>query len=374
MAENKNARGNKKGSNKKNAMKKAATTKKNFDKKVVEEKVAKKANQPKVEVVEKKTNETFTRTTIIALAVGIAVGALVMFFFGPKTAKLKDGEQVIVQIGEDKITADELYKDMKNYYSVSILLDKIDNVVLTKLYPEDDEMKKEVNDMVDYYINMYQTYYNYTEEQFLEANGFDSKESFADTLRLDYRRTKYFNEYVKGLVTDKEIEKYYNDNVYGDIEAKYISVNGTDDDAKALAVKVINRLNKGESYESIVEHYGDRISSKNLEFVSFDNDLEESFINALKGLNDNSYTTEPVKGSSDYKVIVRGTSKEKASLEDSKDKIVTILAEDKKVSDSTLTYKALVDMREKNKVEFKDSDLAKKYSEYNKKTTATDND
>ena len=370
MAETKKTKGNKKGTNEKTAIKKAEATKTKNVKKVAEEKLTeiKKVNEEKV-AVEKK--ETITRNTVIALVIGIAVGALVMFFFAPKTATLKDGEQVIVQIGDDKITADELYKDMKNHYSVSILLDKIDDIVLTKLYPEDDEMKKEVNDMVDYYINMYQTYYNYTEEQFLEANGFDSRDSFADTLRLDYRRTKYFNEYVKGLVTDKEIEKYYNDNVFGDIEAKYISVNGTDDDAKALATRIINRLNNGETFEQVVEHYGDRITVKDLEYVSFDSDLEENIISTLKDLKDNSYTKEAIKGTSDYKVIFRGSSKEKASLEDSKDRIVTILANEKKNNDTTLTYKALIDMREKNKVEFKDTDLAKKYDDYNKKTTAS---
>ena len=39
------------------------------------------------------------------------------------------------------------------------------------LYPENNDMKTEVNSMADYYISMYETYYGYTEEQFLKANG-----------------------------------------------------------------------------------------------------------------------------------------------------------------------------------------------------------
>ena len=61
---------------------------------------------------------------------------------------------------------------MKNYYSVNLLLDEIDNDLLTKMYPEDEEMTKAINEDADYYVNMYNQYYGYTEEQFLKQNGF----------------------------------------------------------------------------------------------------------------------------------------------------------------------------------------------------------
>ena len=53
---------------------------------------------------------------------------------------------------------------MKNYYSVSLLLDEIDTDILTKLYKEDEAMTKKVEENAEYYLNMYK---HYTQEQFL---------------------------------------------------------------------------------------------------------------------------------------------------------------------------------------------------------------
>ena len=83
-------------------------------------------------------------------------------------------------------------------------------------------MKEEVESNADYYINMYQQYYKYTEEQFLSANGFSSYDSYLEYLKLDYRRKKYQDDYVEENLTDKEIQKYYDENVYGDINCQHI--------------------------------------------------------------------------------------------------------------------------------------------------------
>ena len=379
MADNKNAKGKKKGNNKnvsaKNNTKNAT--------KVVEkvntvERETVKAETAKVETTNT-TNEPISghRNIIIALVAGIVVGLVIMLILMPdRIATIQNGEEVIVNVGDQKITADDLYKDMKKFYSVNILLDTIDKMVLEKVYPEDNDMKTEVNKMADYYISMYETYYGYSEAQFLEANGFATRDDFLDALKLDYRRNKCLEAYAKKLVeeNESEIKKYYDNNVFGDIETKYIQVNGTDDEAKALAQKVINRLKNGESYESIVEHYGSRVSSEDLGFISFDSELDSTYLTALKGLKDGKFTEEPVLSSEDYKVIIRVSSKDKASYEDVKDKIVTILADKKKEEDSTLSYKALVEVRKENNVAFKDTDLAKKYDEYVKKNTSNDNE
>ena len=37
-------------------------------------------------------------------------------------------------------------------------------------------------------------------------------------------KTEYFEEYALGLVTDKEIQKYYDDEVFGDVDSKHILV------------------------------------------------------------------------------------------------------------------------------------------------------
>ena len=43
-------------------------------------------------------------------------------------------------------------------------------------------------------------------------------------LRLEYKRNKAVKEYISNNLTDKEIEKYYNDNIYGEISTQHILI------------------------------------------------------------------------------------------------------------------------------------------------------
>ncbi|MBR1376921.1 MAG: peptidylprolyl isomerase [Bacilli bacterium] len=328
-------------------------------------------NKNKKKVLNETDNSNNKRNIVTAFIVGLLIGVGIMAIIVPdRIAKLENGEEIIVKINDKNITADELYTDMKEYYTVDILLDKIDNIILTKIYPEDNDMKTEINNIADYYISMYETYYGYTEEQFLEANNFKNRDEFLDAIALDYRRNKCLEDYTKSLVTENEINKYYKDSVYGDIETKYISVSGTDDTSKSLAERIINRLNNGESYDDVVEHYGDRITSEDLGYISFDNELDDVYIDSLLALENNNYTTTPVNTDDGYMIILRGESKDKPSLDDVKGKIIDILAKQKQSEDSTLIYKALIDIRKNNGLEIKDTDLSKKYNDYIKTNTS----
>ena len=312
-----------------------------------------------------------TKSTAAAFVIGLAIGLLIMLLIMPdRIATLENGEEVIVTIGDSTITANDLYNDMKEYYSVNVLLEKIDNMILTAKYPETNEMKTDVNNTADYYISMYETYSGYTEDQFLEANEFKSRDEFIDALTLEYRRNICYDEYAKSIITDKEINAYYDNNVYGDIKAKYISIEGTNDDAKALASRIINKLNNGETYEAIIEHYKDRISTKDLGYVSFDSNIDNAYLVALKNLSNNSYTKEAIEDKDGFKIFFRGDAKEKDSLDNIRERIIKVLATEKKEADSTLLYKALINMRKDADVEIKDTGLAREYDKYIKMYTS----
>lgn len=317
------------------------------------------------------------RHTIYGFIGGILLTTLIAFIIWPdRIATLKDGTQPVVKVGKNTYTANDLYENMKDYYSVSLLLDQIDNDLLTKLYPQSDEMEEEVKSNAEYYFNTYKQYYNYTEEQFLEKNGFSSYNAFLDYLRLDYRRNKYLDDYVEKNLTDDEINKYYNDNVFGDINTQHILVEVksdsdkedseklSDEDAKKLAEEIITKLNDGTSWEQIQKDYKDKVKYEDLSYQSWDASLEESFITALKDMEDNSYSTEPVKTSYGYHIIHRLDQKKKPSLEKSKDKIIEKLVADKKSKDSNLLYKSLISLREEKKIDFSDTVLKSKYEAY----------
>ena len=56
--------------------------------------------------------------------------------------------------------------------------------------------------------------------------------------------------------------------------------------------------------------------------------------------------------------------KDKPSLEEATNSIVKILGKDLESEDSYIKYKALIKMREDNKLEFKDSKYKEEYKEY----------
>lgn len=314
------------------------------------------------------------RHIIYSFIAGVLISVLITIIIWPdRIATLKDGTQPIVKVANKTYTADDLYENMKNYYSVSLLLDEIDDDLLTKLYPEDDEMTEEVKSNAEYYFNMYEQYYGYTEEEFLSKNGFSSYDAFLDYLRLDYRRNQYLDDYVEENLTDDEIQKYYDENVFGDINTQHILVEVSsseddgklsDEDAKKLAEEIITKLNDGTSWETIQKDYKDKITYEDLSYQSWDASLEESFMTALKNMEDNSYSEEPVKTSYGYHVIYRLDQKKKPSLKNSKEKIIEKLVSDKKANDSNLLYKALISLREEKKIEFSDTVMKSKYDEY----------
>jgi len=311
------------------------------------------------------TEEGTKKKIAISFVIGLVIGLLIMLIFIPKkVATVSNGEDVIVNIGEKTITANQLYENMKKYYSVNILLDEIDNIILTDLYPETNDMKTEVNSTADYYISSYETYYGYTEEEFLSANGFDSKDEFISYLMLNYRRNLALDDYAKSLVTESAINKYYENSVYGDINTKYITIEGNDDEAKSLAQRILNRLSNGQTFEEVVEHYGDQINHEDLGYISYDNDLDENYVNALLKLQENTYTTEAVEVDSNLMIIFRYDQKEKPSIDDVKENIIETLADDIKSDDDSLYYKALINLRKEAKLKFEDDSFAKEYNKY----------
>lgn len=364
---------------KKNAVSKAETKK--------EEKVVKEVKKEEKKNTNKKEYDKLFkfydfidkyRLAIYGVIGGVLATVLVVILIWPdRIAKLENGLEPVASIDGLTVTAEDLYEDMKEIYSISNLLDIIDNKILEEKYPETDEMNTELNDQAESYYNMYNQYYGYSKEEFLTKNGFGSERAFIEYLRLQYRRSQYTDDYIKEQITDKEIEKYYEDKVYGDINTKHILVkassSATDEEkknAENLAKEIIAKLNEGKSFDEVKEEYKDQITYEELGYKAYNASLESAYMEAMQKLENNSYTKEPVKTSYGYHVIYRIDQKEKPALEDVKEEIITSLVSERKSEDTSVQYKALEKMREDAKLEFTDTVLEKKYetykSQYNK--------
>lgn len=303
---------------------------------------------------------------------GILVTVLVVVLIWPdRIATLKDGTQPVATIDGMTLTADELYEDMKDIYSVSSLLDKLDTKILTDKYPDTDEMDDEVTSQAENYYKAYEQYYKMSKEDFLKQNGFNTEKKFLEYIKLNNRRTKYVKEYTENEVTDKEIDKYYEDKVYGDINTKHMLVkvdsSASDDDKKEaenLAKEIISKLDEGKTFDEVKEEYKDKITYEELGYKSYNAALEEAYKNEMKNLKDGEYSKEPVKTSYGYHIVYRIDQKEKPALEDIKDQIKEEIADEKNSNDKNLYYVVLDKMRENANLKFEDTVLKDKYDNY----------
>ena len=312
------------------------------------------------------------RLAIYGAVGGILITVLVVVIIWPdRIATLKDGTQPVAEIDNYTVTADDLYEDMKELYSISSLLDKIDNKILEKKYPETDDMNDEIKETAENYYKAYKQYYQADKEKFLSNNGFSSEKAFLEYLKLQYRRNTYAKDYIKTLISDKDVEKYYNDNVYGDINTKHILVkvdsSASDKDKKAaedLVKEIISKLNDGKSFDEVKDEYKDKITYEELGYKSYNANLESAYMDAMQKLDNNSYSKEPVKTSYGYHVIYRIDQKDKPALEDVKEEIIDSLVSEKKSEDKNISYIALDKMREEAGLKFSDTVLEKKYNTY----------
>ena len=348
------------------------------EKKVVEQEIVEKKNKK-----EKKNGSNTlvsaikvvddNRKAIIFGVVGFLLATLLFrcILWPDRIATLSDGTQPVATINGEAYTADKLYEEMKEYYSVNVLLNDIDDIILSELYPETEEMNTEVKNTAESYYSSYEAAYKYTKEQFLSSQGFKNEQEFIDVLKLNYRRNEYYNDYVEGLITEDEINKYYKDEVFGDVDSKHILVKIDEeskdglskDEAIKLAKEIIKKLDSGKTWDEVLEEYKDKIVSEELGYQAFNASLESSYLEECKELEVGKYSKTPVLTSYGYHIVYKIDQKETPKLEEVKDDIIEILATKMKKADTNLSNKALAAMREEAKLEFVDSVLADEYKE-----------
>ena len=286
--------------------------------------------------------------------------------------KLSNGDEVIVSTNEGKVTVNDLYKELKDGYGLTMILDKIDSLILQNKYPDNDEITNYVNSQVEYLKTSYGDQF----EEYIQYYGFESEEKVREYFSLNYKRNLALLDYAKGLVTDKEIQDYYDNKVFGDIEASHILIKfddseNTNEEALNKANQIIEQLNNSsnvtETFAELAKNYSDDATTKenggSLGYFSAD-EMEQSFEDAAKALEVGKYTATPVKTSYGYHIILKTNQKDKTALSEMKASIIETLAQNKLTSESTTQYKALETLRKDSKLSFKDAELRQKYDEY----------
>ncbi len=304
-----------------------------------------------------------------------------------KVSTLPNGDDALVSFSNTNlgISAGDLYSEVKGT-ALSKLIDMIDTKILLDKYPDkSSDADKYVNEQYDLIKTNFKDDKGKFDEESLKEQiyayyGITDIDKFKDIIRLNYYRTEAVNDYAKKSVTDKQIQKYYDENVYGDISCKHILITPavTDDmsdedktkaDKEALqkAKDIIKKLKNGESFDDLAKEYSDDTSNKDkggdLGYFNTGDMLEE-FEKAAFALKKGKYTTTPVKTKYGYHIILKTDEKEKPSLEDKKEEIINTLVSEAKSNDTALSINALVELRKEYGMNIEDDEMSKLYSTY----------
>ncbi len=326
--------------------------------------------------------KNITRIIVLALCVLMVAGC------GKKIPKLSNGDEAVVTLkGSSKISANELYTELKDDYALNALINMIDKKVLEKEYKSKmkdatKDAEKTMKELEDAYgDDLLSTIQYYT--------SYSTIEGYKEYLYLNYLQNLAIDDYCKKQITDKEIKDYYEKEIVGDIKVNHILItakvkdNMTDDEkaakeaeAKKRVEDIIKELKKTDSkkikdkFKELAEKNSEDEATKenggSLGYINKDT-LDSSYkelVDAAYKLKDGEYSTSVITTELGYHVIFREATKEKAALKDVKDSIVESLATDYKTKNPVATVKALQEMRKKYDMEIVDSELKTQYAKY----------
>ena len=320
------------------------------------------------------------------IVLGVAIITL-LCGCGRTIPTLQDGKEAVVTFKDGSmISVDDLYGELKEN-ATAMLINMIDRKILEKEYSDKIEESKE---SAKNYIASLKNYYTdekgvYDENALLTAinryYGFDSLEAFQESVELNYLSNLAIDDYAKSLVKDKEIEKYYKDEVVADREVYHIQIvpevtdtmtdaekKEKEEEALNEAKSVIAKLKKGEKFEDLAKEYSDDEATKDengsLGSINKGTYGNDDFDKEVYSLKVGEYSKTPIKTTKGYEIVFIKSESEKKSLEDSKEDIIKALADEKLEKDATLQITAMTELRKKNGVDIVDSEINSNYKNY----------
>ena len=208
-----------------------------------------------------------------------------------------------------KITADDLYDTLKEKYATNYLIQEIDTTILNAEY----ETNREIKEYVENQIKMYKMMYENSDSKLLEAlqnAGYSTLDEFKETILLNYKRELATKDYEENNISESDINKYYENDFYGDITVRHILIDldindSMTDEEKSEAEKKANdkiteiyeKLDAGTDFKEVAKEYSDDSATKSdgglvgtfskSEMISkFNSEFEE----AARDLSVKSYT------------------------------------------------------------------------------------
>lgn len=308
---------------------------------------------------------------------------------GAKTIPtLENGDQAVVTFNDDvKISVNDFYNQMKSKYGTEVILNMIDKMILEKKYSDyKDEAEKKTDSIMSqlesqFGDNLLTAIQNYT--------GYKTVEEYKDYVYLSNFQNKAAEDYAKKNIGEKEIKKYYKDEIKPDIKVSHIliSVNyatdASDDDktkakneAKAKAQEALDKLKAADqskiadTFSELAKEYSNDDSSKNdggnLGFINTDTlgSNYDNLVTEAYKLKDGEYSSNIVETELGYHIVYRTETKEKADLESVRDKIIDALVSDYLADNQEAYIKSMQAVRKEYGMDIIDDDLSTNYTNY----------
>lgn len=311
------------------------------------------------------------------LAKGLLCASLLILITGcGRSAKLKDGSELVFKLDNIQMSAEDFYQKLKDNYGTYTLVNSIDELLLDKVYETDSDMKTKIDSQIITLKNQYGSDFN---EAISYYYGVSNEKQLRELVEMSLKRQNAINDYADSLITDKQIEEYYNEKTIGDIKASHILITSeatndmTDEEKTKLeneafnkAKEVIKKLDNGAKFEDLAKEYSKDGSANDGGNLGYFNrgEMASEFEEAVIKLEVGKYTKEPVKTQFGYHIILKTDQKEKPSLEESKEKIKTTLSKELVANTQNISAFALEWLREKNNLTIYDAELKIKYDHY----------
>ena len=341
-------------------------------------KETKKIETPKKEV--KNTQKTFNvkdNLNVIGGAIIILLLAInIILIINGHKVKLSDGKEIIASIDGKDFVADDLFDELKEQYGSNNLLNMVDKYIISKEVKDDSDAKTKAKENLESIRSQYESS-GYEWETVLTQYGYSNEDELLNELTTSIQKENVAKQYLKDNLTDAEINEYYENQVYGTYTVKHILIkpattdsmtdeekSAAEDAAKAKAQEVIDKLNNGEDFTSLVKEYSEDTGSVDNEGLVENftkGDVDDAFFTETNNLKNGEYSKEPVKSSYGYHVILRVSSTDKKALKDIKDEVMEKIVENKLSDDSTLYTKTWVDIRKKYNFTINDTTLKNAY-------------
>ncbi len=189
----------------------------------------------------------------INLLIVILVISAILTGCGNKTANVSDGNSVLIQFGDTKITKSDLYKEMMDADSGASVINLVEKYLLDTEVETTDEIKDEANKRLEDIREQMEGDLSAV----LNSYGFDTEDELLEQIVYAVKSDMLVDRYI-----EEKIDDIYKE--YAPFKAKiiYISIDTTEDSdgtlAREEAQKALAALKNGEPFETVADEYSDK--------------------------------------------------------------------------------------------------------------------